>query len=158
MPRTNHIREIWSQFTTPILILVPNVKFQMDVVYIFKHSPNQDFEIYQSLRSIEQHASYIRKVWIFGDRPSFISDDASVIEHVAEEYTAHMLGLRPPIRNMFLLMVLASLIPDLSFEYLFFCDDFFLLKDYPIEEARKDRYLEDLCPLRNACRFFCRNW
>ncbi len=84
-------------------------------------------------------------MWVFGDNPGFISDDTSLIEHVPEDYTAHMLGLRPPIRNMFLLMICASLIPDLSFEYLFFCDDFFLLKDYPIEEARKDRYLESRC-------------
>jgi hypothetical protein len=54
----------------------------MDVVYLFRHSPNQDFEIRQSLRSIDRHAPYIRKVWIFGDRPSFISDDTSLLEHV----------------------------------------------------------------------------
>ena len=116
----------------------------MDIVNIFKHSPNEDFEMRQSLRSIERHASYIRKVWIFGDRPSFISDDKSVIEHVPEEYTSPLLGLRPPVQNFFLLMVLSSLIPDLSFEYLLFSDDFILLKDYPIEDTRKDRYLEDI--------------
>ncbi len=116
----------------------------MDIVNIFRHSPNGDFELRQSLRSIEQHAPYVRKVWIFGDRPSFISDDKSLIEHVPEEYTARLFGLRPPVGNMFLLMMLSSLIPDLSFEYLLFSDDFFLLKDFPIEEARKDRYLEDL--------------
>jgi hypothetical protein len=52
--------------------------------------------------------------------------------------------VKTPVNNFFLLMVLSSLIPDLSFEYLRFSDDFFLLKDYPIEKARKDRYLEDL--------------
>ena len=118
----------------------------MDIVTIFKHSRHEDFELRHSLRSIERHAPYIRKVWIFGDRPSFIADDTSLIEHVPEEYTALLLGLRPPVRNMFLLLVLSSLIPDLAFEYLFFCDDFYLLKDYPIEEARTDRYLEDLTP------------
>jgi hypothetical protein len=118
----------------------------MDVVFIFKHSANNDLEIRQSLRSIDRHAPYIRKVWIFGDRPSFISDDTSLIEHVLEEYMAPILGVKTPIRNGFLLNVLASLIPDLSFEYLRFSDDFFLLKDYPIDEARKDRYLEDLTP------------
>ena len=40
-------------------------------------------------------------------------------------------------------MFLSSLTPGLSSEYLFFSDDFFLLKDYPLKEARKDRYLED---------------
>jgi hypothetical protein len=47
---------------------------------------------------------------------------------------------------MFLLIFLASLIPDLSFEYLHFADDLYFLKDIPIEEARKDRYLEILSP------------
>ena len=96
--------------------------------------------------SIEMHAPYIRKVWIFGDRPSFISDDVTVVQHISEEYLAWVLGLKTPVRNFFLLMFLSSLIPDLDFEYLRFSDDFFLLKDYPIEEARKDRYFEDLTP------------
>jgi len=116
----------------------------MDIVYIFKHSPNQDFEIRHSLRSVERHAPYIRKVWIFGDRPNFIADDASAVEHVSEDYAAHLLGVTPPVSSMFLLIVLSSFIPDLSFEYLLFSDDHFLLKDYPAEDARKDRYLEDL--------------
>jgi len=116
----------------------------MDIVTVFKYSRHDDFEIRYSLRSIERHAPWIRKVWIFGDRPAFLSDDTSLIEQVAEDYTAPMLGLRAPVRNMFLLMATSSLIPDLLYEYLFFCDDFFLLKDLPIEEARKDRYLEDL--------------
>ncbi len=116
----------------------------MDIVYLFKHSGNQDFELRQSLRSVEQYAPYIRKVWVFGERPVFVSDNTAVIEHVPEEYTARLLGLRPPVTNLFLLIVLSSLIPDLCNEYLLFCDDFLLLKDYPIEEARKDRYLEDL--------------
>jgi hypothetical protein len=116
----------------------------MDIVYLFKHSKNQDFELRQSLRSVDQYAPHIRKVWIFGDRPSFIANNKSLIEHVPHEYTARFLGVKTPVTNFFLLTVLSSLIPDLSFEYLRFSDDFFLLNDFPVEEARRDRYLEDL--------------
>jgi len=118
--------------------------FSMDITNIFKHSPNQDFELRHSLRSIDQHAPYIRKIWILGDRPSFLSDDKSLIEHVSEKDMAQLLGVELPINNFFLLMVLSSLIPDLSFEFLLFSDDFFLLKDYPLELARNDRYVENL--------------
>jgi len=118
----------------------------MDALYLFKQAANDNLELRHSLRSIEKHASYIRKVWIFGDKPSFISDDTRVIEHIPEEYLARVLGIQAPVRNFFLLILLSSLIPDLDFEYLRFSDDFFLLKDFPIEEARKDRYFEDLTP------------
>jgi len=119
----------------------------MDIVYIFKHSPNQDLEIRHSLRSVERHAPYVRKVWIFGDRPAFISDDTSLIEHVAhEQITRAVPEMRLPVVNHFMSIVLSSMIPALSFEYLLFSDDLFLLHDYPIEIARKDRYLEDLTP------------
>jgi stealth protein CR2 len=116
----------------------------MDALYLFKHSVNDDFEIRHSLRSIEQYAPYIRKVWIFGDKPKFISDDASLIEHVPHEATSWILGVKTPVTNCFLMLFLGSLIPDLAFEFLFFCDDFYFLKLHAVEEARKDRYLEDL--------------
>ncbi|HWV99921.1 MAG TPA: hypothetical protein VNZ64_09540 [Candidatus Acidoferrum sp.] len=117
---------------------------KMDALYIFKHSANDDFEIRYSLRSVEQYAPYIKKVWIYGDKPNFISDETSLIEHVPHEATSRMLGVKTPVTNFFLLLLLSSLIPDLSFEYLFFCDDFYFLKNHPVEEARKDRYLQDL--------------
>jgi hypothetical protein len=116
----------------------------MDALYVYKHSDNDDFEIRHSLRSIEQHAPYIRKVWIYGDQPRFLSDDTSLIEHVPHEVTSQVLGVKTPVINFFLLMFLSSLIPELSSEYLFLSDDFFLLKDYPMEEARKDRYSENM--------------
>jgi len=122
----------------------------MDVLYLYKHSENDDFEIRHSLRSIAQHAPYIRKVWIYGDKPAFLTDDKSLVEHIPDnEYLARVLGIHPPITNTFLLLFLSSLIPDLSSEYLFFADDNFLLKDFPITEARKDRYLEDLTTITN---------
>jgi hypothetical protein len=116
----------------------------MDVLYVYKHSPNGGFEILHSLRSVALYAPYIRKVWIFGDKPPFMADDTSIIEHVPHEATARAIGVKTPVVNFFLLTFLSSLIPDLSSEYLFFSDDFFLLKHFPEEEARKDRTLEDM--------------
>jgi Stealth protein CR2, conserved region 2 len=116
----------------------------MDALYIYRHSVNNDFEIRYSLRSIELYAPYIRKVWIFGDRPAFLSDDSSLIECVPHEYITPILGITTPVSSTFLMMFLGSLIPDLHYEYLRFSDDFVLMKDFPIAEARKDRYLTDL--------------
>jgi hypothetical protein len=116
----------------------------MDALYIYKHSEHEDFEIRHSLRSVASHAPYIRKVWIYGDRPRFLTDDTSIVEHVPHEATSRVLGVKTPVTNFFLLMFLSSLIPDLSSEYLFFSDDFYLLKDFPMEEARRDRVLEDM--------------
>jgi hypothetical protein len=116
----------------------------MDALYIFQHSANDDFEIRHSLRSIEQYAPYIRKVWIYGDKPHFISDDTALIEHVPHAATSRVLGVKTPVTNLFLQIFLSSLIPDLSSEYLFFCDDFYFLRTHTVEEIRQDRYLEDL--------------
>jgi hypothetical protein len=116
----------------------------MDVVYIYKHSPHDDFEIRYSLRSLSQFAPHIRKVWIYGDRPRFISHDRALIEHVPHSATSPVLGVAVPVQNFFLQMVLSSVIPDLLFEYLLFSDDFFLLKPLKMSDARKIRYLEDL--------------
>jgi hypothetical protein len=128
-----------------LIYLKPLSGVSMDALFIFRHSPNHDFEIRQSLRSIDQYAPFIRKVWIFGDRPAFISDDLSLIEHVPHERLAGIIaGTKLPVVNVFLSMFLSSLIPDLSFEYLSFSDDYFLLKDFSLEMARKDRYLENL--------------
>lgn len=116
----------------------------MDAVYLYKHSPFDDFELRYSLRSLAKFAPYIRKVWIFGDRPKFISEDESLIQHIPHEYTARIAGVRTPVTNFGLLMALASLIPELDFEYLQLSDDHFLLKDYPIEQARKTRIHGDM--------------
>ncbi len=121
----------------------------MDALYLYRHSKHDDFEIRYSLRSIHLYAPYIRKVWIFGDRPHFLSPDTRIVECVPHSEVAWMFHTATPVRNFFLMMFLSSLIPDLDFEYLRFSDDFFLMRDFPIEEARKDRFLEDLARLRS---------
>jgi hypothetical protein len=116
----------------------------MDALYLYKHSKQDDSEILYSLRSLERYAPYIRKVWIFGDRPHFLSNDRSIVECVPHSDLAGVLGVSVPVTNSFLLLALSSLIPELEFEYLKFSDDYVLMRDYPPEEARKDRFLEDL--------------
>lgn len=116
----------------------------MDILYLYRHSAANDFEIRYSLRSVEQYLPYIRKVWIFGDRPHFLADDVSIVEHVRHDYVARIANYRLPVRNIFLLTFLASLIPRLDHEFLIFCDDYFLLDHVSETEIRKDRVLEDL--------------
>jgi hypothetical protein len=121
----------------------------MDALYLYRHSPNSDFEIRYSLRSLGRYAPYIRKVWIFGDRPRFLTKNRSLAECVPHDYIAPLFGVSTPLHNFFLMMFLSSLIPDLSFEYLRFSDDFFLMREFPIEQARRDRYQEDLAKVKN---------
>jgi hypothetical protein len=110
---------------------------KMDALYIFKHSANDDFEIRHSLKSIEQYATYIRKVWIYGDKPKFMSEDTSLIEHVPHETASRVLGVKTPVTSLFLQIFLSSLIPELSFEYLFFSDNFYFLKPTPSKKRAK---------------------
>ena len=53
----------------------------MDALYFFRHSVYGDVEIRYSLRSLNKYAPYIRKVWIFGDRPAFLSEEPFLIRH-----------------------------------------------------------------------------
>src|SRR5205814_4569364 len=98
------------------LLAIPNqeVTAPLDIVYLFRHSKHGDREIRFSLRSVARHLPFIRKVWIFGDRPDFLSDDRAIVEHVPHEYIAPLLGCRIPVRNDFFLLALASLLPELS--------------------------------------------
>ena len=68
----------------------------MDALYLLRHSPNEDFEIRYSLRSLAKHAPHIGKVWIFGDRPAFLTDDTSIAEHVPHNSTAIIIGDSTP--------------------------------------------------------------
>ncbi|EMI17618.1 hypothetical protein RMSM_05461 [Rhodopirellula maiorica SM1] len=116
----------------------------MDVLYFLKHSRCDDLEIRFSLRSVAQNFPDAGKVWIFGDCPAFLSDDKTLVEHVPHDYIASLLGFRTPITNFFQLQLAASLIPELSQEYLWFCDDFMVLSPLTMDAARTVRYLEDL--------------
>lgn len=116
----------------------------MDALFFFRHSVDDDFEIRHALRGIACHMPWVRKVWVFGDEPRFLSDNRSIIEHVPHEYVARAGKFRTPITNFFLMFYLSSLIPEMDEEYIWFCDDFFPIGDLTIEDARKDRYIVDM--------------
>ncbi|MDR3633001.1 MAG: hypothetical protein P4L84_04140 [Isosphaeraceae bacterium] len=116
----------------------------MDAFYIFQHSKHGDEELRYSLRSVAQHAPWIRKVWIFGDRPLWLASRPELIEHVPHERIAWVIGVKTPVVNTFLMMWLSALLPEVDSEYLWFCDDYVLLQDLDVEVARQQRIVEDL--------------
>src|SRR6185503_5738657 len=92
------------------------------------HSRHHDEELRFSLRSVADNLPFIRKVWIFGDRPDFLTDDRSLIEHVPHEYIAPLLGFKTPVRSDMLMLVLASLLPEVAFDFVRFSDDYIILQ------------------------------
>jgi len=124
----------------------------MDALFFFRHSRFDDLEIRYALRGIARHAPWVRKVWVFGDRPEFLSGDRELIEAVPHDSLARLGGYRTPLTNFFLMFWVSSHIPDLSPEFLWFCDDFLLLQDLSPEEARRSRYVEDLSQVTNRGR------
>ncbi|MBA3315851.1 MAG: hypothetical protein M3552_13590 [Planctomycetota bacterium] len=116
----------------------------MDALYFLKHSQLDDVELRYSLRSIERHLPWIRRVIIFGDRPDFLAGSESGVIHVPHRAIAWIGNYRTPVSNFFLLFYLSALLPEVSDEYVFFSDDFVLLEDLSPERARQMRYLEDL--------------
>ena len=116
----------------------------MDALYFFRHSDHDDIELRYSLRSVAEHMPWIRKVWIFGDRPQFLVDDHELIQHVPHEYMAGVGDYRTPLTNFFLMFHLSAMIPELHSEFIWFCDDFICIDDVPQEVARRDRYVENM--------------
>lgn len=120
----------------------------MDIVYIFRHSQQADWELRYSLRSVARYLPWVRKVWIFGDRPAWLAGDASAIEQVPHEYLARAWGLKVPVKNNFWLTFLASLIPELSYDFLWFADDYILLQEVAPAEIAKIRAFQDLATVK----------
>ncbi len=120
----------------------------MDALYLFCHSRANDLEIRYSLRSLAKHLPFIRKVWIFGDRPAFLSSDTARVEHVPHEYAARLDRSPVPVRNTFKMLFLSSLIGDLTSGYLWMCDDYVLLEPLTVEEVQRNRYVEDMNEVR----------
>jgi len=123
---------------------------ELDALFFFRHNINDDFEIRYALRGVARNMPWVRKVWVFGDKPRFLSEDTSIVEHVPHEFVARVGNFRTPITNGFLMCYLSSLIPDLSEEYIRFSDDFFVIGPLSIEDARKDRYIGDMSTAQRA--------
>src|SRR5436190_9695244 len=116
----------------------------MDVFYIFCHRQHGDEELRYSLRSVAKHLPWVRKVWVFGDRPAWLSEDVRLIEHVPHERLAWIAGRRTPIVNQFVMMYLSALLPGLSEDYLWFCDDYVVLRPVDEEFCCQPRIIQDL--------------
>jgi hypothetical protein len=87
---------------------------------------------------------WIRKVWIFGDRPLFLTADTDTVEHLSHERIAWIGGFASPIRNFFVMYYLSALWPELTPEYIRFSDDFIVLSDMSVELASRVRFLKDM--------------
>lgn len=114
----------------------------MDVVYIFQHSQQNNREIQYSLRSVAQNLPWVRKVWILGDRPSFLTAESDLVQHVSHQEMAWIGRWRLPVRNNFILTLLASLIPGLADEFLWFADDYVILNRADQATFAKPRAVE----------------
>lgn len=116
----------------------------MPPLYLFAAGPHGDAELRFSLRSVAAHAPWVRKVWVFGDRPEWLSEDRRVVEHVPHEYVARIGRWKLPLRNTFLMTFLASLVPGLADEFLWFADDYILLQPVERADLGRVRVIEDL--------------
>lgn len=121
----------------------------MDIVYLFRHSKFDDAEMRNSLRSVAQHLTWIRKIWVFGDRPKFLSNDMSVVEHVPWEAVAWLRHVQAPVRNFFLQCFLVAQHPEVEAEFLLFCDDYILLDRVSEAVAKRNRYLQNLAEVKS---------
>jgi len=121
-----------------------NTPQPLDIIYLFRHSRHHDEELRFSLRSVAANLPFIRKVWIFGDRPVFLTDDRALIEHVPHEYIAPLLGFKTPVRSDMLMLVLASLLPEVAFDFVRFSDDYIILQPLSRKQLCTARALEDL--------------
>ena len=73
----------------------------MDVLYFYRHTG--DTFGFATLFKPGLYAAWARKIWIYGDRPDFLTEDTSVAEHVsntaADGFTASLFGYKSPVRN-----------------------------------------------------------
>ncbi|TWT55531.1 class I SAM-dependent methyltransferase [Allorhodopirellula solitaria] len=121
----------------------------MDALYFYRHSQHDDLELRYSLRSLAKHAPWLDKIWIFGDRPVFLADSQTFVEHVPHEAMADLGSYRTPMTNFFIMLLASSHIPDLADEYIWLCDDFICLNELSPESARSCRYIDDLRNVQN---------
>jgi Stealth protein CR2, conserved region 2 len=116
----------------------------MDVVYLIRHSKNEDAELKYSLRSVALYTPWVRKVWIFGDRPRFLKDDIPVVEHVPWKSLSWLRHVQAPVKNFFLQCFLVALHPEVEPDFLLFSDDNVLLAPLSPEMSRRRRYIKDM--------------
>ncbi|MES2790106.1 MAG: class I SAM-dependent methyltransferase [Planctomycetota bacterium] len=122
----------------------------MDVVYFFRHSNKlSEFKIQYSLRSVSANFHQVRKVWIFGDRPAFLSADRNLVEHVPWEAISWLKPVNVPVPNFFQQCFRLARYPEVGFEFLLFNENNVLLSPLSEEVAKRNRYLQDMADVRS---------
>lgn len=96
----------------------------MDIVYTFRHDRRSlNSQLKYSLRSIEKHISGVDRVFVIGHNPRLDG-----IIHIEAK------DLFGPARNISTKLMAIADHPDVSENFLYMADDYFMMKDYDIEK------------------------
>lgn len=95
-----------------------------DVVYIYSHEASwwRGRELLFSLRSLEKYGTGYNKVWLIGDKPAYLNDKINHIE--MDDDSTH-----PKERKLFEKLLRACNTNEITKDFVFFNDDFFLTKE-----------------------------
>lgn len=94
----------------------------MDILYITKHSPNNDLELLYSLRSLK--FTSVDRVFISGFKPRFVKNVIHIpCDDISYPAVNHWWKVTTAIKNS-----------DISENFLLMYDDIFFLKETPISE------------------------
>lgn len=108
----------------------------VDIVYIYKQQGNGE-ELKYSIRSVEKNFPY-RKIWVIGDKkPQWASEELNFIK-----YNPYSLTRYEDVNRK---LLKATITPEVSEEFFFFNDDFFIMNPIKSEKfyAEYDGLLSD---------------
>jgi hypothetical protein len=98
----------------------------ISIVYALgKGSRLNNIEIRYSLRSLEQHLTVIKDVWVIGEKPDFLTN----INHIPQNDTHDV-----PDSNIMLKIKKACETPKITDQFLFVNDDHYLLADFQADK------------------------
>jgi hypothetical protein len=87
----------------------------MDVVYTCR--PGKNEELRYSIRSVQKNASFVRDVWVVGDKPDWYSGKFLDVAQTSNAFQNVRTNLKTIIDNF-----------DISEDFVFMNDDFFIVK------------------------------
>lgn len=111
-----------------------------DIVYLFAkgHSGWRDNELKYSLRSLEKYGQSYRFVYVVGDKPIYLNDRIIHIEYPEDGHNKE--------KNICDKILRACSIPQLSDPFVFFNDDFMIIK--PIDFSNLPYYYQGILDYR----------
>ncbi len=109
----------------------------MDVVYLLANSGSawNNNEIKYSLRSVELYLKNYDRIFLIGEKPKFLNNQIIHIKHRDDMRLCKERRIMEKIK-------FACTIPEISDEFLFFNDDYFLLED--IDAQKVDYYYKGI--------------